>query len=85
MCDIVLIALMSSSEHKLLLICDVYATEHNILYNAVKSKFASFVQPNNPICKSLRPSMIVYWWSAHGIFRLYPHLGHIITILLMTC
>ena len=44
--DIVLIVPSPSAVRKLLAICDGYASDYDIIYNADKSKFIVFVSPN---------------------------------------
>ena len=45
--DIVLIAPSRSAMRKLLAICDGYASDYDIIFNADKSKFIGFVSPKS--------------------------------------
>ena len=76
--DIVLIAPSASSMRKLLSICDVYAAEYNILFNADKSKCVAFVRSNLQRVKAIDDC--IFNIGGHSIenVRSYPHLGHII-------
>ena len=61
--DIVLIAPSPSAMRKLLAICDGYASDYDIIFNADKSKFIVFVSPNwRFLVKAMNSCVFLYWW-----------------------
>ena len=61
--DIVLIAPSPSAVRKLLAICDGYASDYDIIFNADKSKFIVFVSPNRRfLVKATNSCVFLYWW-----------------------
>jgi len=60
--DIVLIAPSPSAMCKLLAICEVYASDYDIIFNADKSKFIVLVSPNRRLLVKAMNSCVLYWW-----------------------
>jgi hypothetical protein len=77
--DIVLLSPTPSAMRKLLRICDSYASNYDIIFNADKSKFLVIVANR---WRSLSKSMNDCYFSIGGKpienVTSYPHLGHII-------
>lgn len=77
--DIVLLAPSPSAMRKLLLICESYALDYDVLFNASKSNFIVFTPSEK---RSLAPHMRNCKFSIGGnpVIRVesYVHLGHII-------
>jgi hypothetical protein len=78
--DIVLVCPTPTSMRKLLSICDVYASEFDIIFNADKSKFLVIVSNNR---RMLYNSMIgcSFYIGGNLIENVthYSHLGHVVT------
>ena len=78
--DLVLLAPTASALRKMLAICDVYAAEYSVSFNAQKSK--CFVILSNA-CRYLRPLLQdnVFYVDGKPIdfVSSFPHLGHVIT------
>lgn len=81
--DIVLVAPTPSAMSKMLTICDEFAVEHNVLYNALKSKCIYFY-PRSRSKSSLHiydVSCLNFTISGYRIDFVdsYKHLGHVIS------
>ena len=77
--DIVLLAPMANAMRHLLKICDIYASDYSIVFNASKSKFI-FVQSCRDIASSFGPkSEFFIGGNLIEYVKQLPHLGHIVT------
>ena len=66
---------------KLLAICDGYAGDYDIIFNADKSKSIVFVRPNRRFLVKAMNSCVFFYIGGNLVenVSLYVHLGHVIT------
>jgi len=85
--DLVLIAPSASALRKMLTICDYYASDFYMSFNASKSKCIVMIFPSSRAC--LRPLLSVCNFKIGGkvieFVSSYSHLGHVITDSLDDC
>jgi len=78
--DIVLVAPTPSALRKLLVICDIYALEYDIVFNADKSKFFVVVGKKwRSLSSAMRDCVFYIGGNQIGYVDSYSHLGHIIS------
>ena len=78
--DIVLIAPSPSAMRKLLAICDGYASDYDIIFNADKSKSIVFVSPNRRfLVKAMNSCVFYIGGNLIENVSSYVHLGDVIT------
>ena len=77
--DIVLLAPTANAMRHMLQICDIYASDYSIVFNASKSK-CIFVQSCRDIASSFGPkSEFFIGGNLIEYVEQWPHLGHIVT------
>ena len=78
--DIVLLAPTASAMRHLLSVCDDFAAEYDILFNASKSKCIYFAPCNNFIRSGTKIPRPVFYIGGKAIdyVKSWPHLGHVL-------